>query len=382
MGKKNNKRVLITGGGSGGHIYPLIAVVSEIQQLAAQAGEQAEIEYVGCCGSYKPLLERNAVKVRTILNAKLRRYFSFANFFNVFTLGISFIQSLWHLFWFMPDVVFSKGGPGSIPVVFAAKWYRIPVVIHESDTVPGLANKIAGKVAHTIALSFKSAETHFVGKNIALVGNPVRRRLFKREENDNKEHIKRYWGFDPNTPLILVLGGSQGAVRINSFILDGLRDILPLAQVLHQTGKANYQTVLSEMSFIHDSLSPKLQERYKAVDYFDEDIRLALIAADIVISRAGAGSIFELAAFGKPSILVPLPEAAGGHQVKNAYEYADSGAALVIEEANLLPNLFVGQLKRLLDDPEAITRMQQAAHDFYKPDAALNLAKIILQLAA
>ncbi|MFH1188457.1 MAG: UDP-N-acetylglucosamine--N-acetylmuramyl-(pentapeptide) pyrophosphoryl-undecaprenol N-acetylglucosamine transferase [bacterium] len=380
-GKQKNKiRVLLTGGGSGGHVYPLIAVAIEIQMLAAKSGEGIDVRYVGTSGVYRTLFENNAIIVHNILGAKLRRYFSLANFIDIPKLIISFVQALWYLFFFMPDVVFSKGGPGALSVVFAARWYRIPVVIHESDTVPGLTNKISGKFANTIALSFVSAQSYFDEKKIVVVGNPVRTVLFKQEENDTKEHIKKFWGFDAHVPLILVLGGSQGATRINSFIIDVLRDLLPFTQVLHQTGKANYQTVLSEISFLHDSLDTHLQDRYKAVDYFNTDIRLALISADIVVSRAGAGSIFELAAFSKPSILLPLPESAGDHQVKNAYEYAETGAALVVEESNLLPNMFINQVKRILESSETMNAMGKAAYQFYRPDAALNLAKIVLQL--
>lgn len=379
--KKRKTRVLITGGGTGGHLYPLIAVASEIRSIAIEERREIEIRYVGVSGSFRALMEREGIFVRDIVSAKLRRYLSIENFFDVPKLCISFLQAVWFLFWYMPDVVFSKGGPGALPVVLAARWYRIPVVVHESDTVPGLSNRVTSKFAARIAISFESARAYFDdGEKVVLVGNPVRSALFMRDENDTKEHIKRFWGFDPKLPLILILGGSQGAKRINSFILDILKDLLPFTQVLHQTGPTNYKDVLGEMSFLHDSLAPELQNRYKAVDYFDTDIKLALIAADLVISRAGAGSIFELAAFHKPSILIPLPEAAGGHQAKNAYEYAAAGAALVVEESNLLPNMFLGHVRGILGSVQKMQEMETAAGQFYRSDAALNLAKIVLQL--
>ena len=370
----------MTGGGSGGHIYPLVSVITELQILAAQEGVNLEIRYLGVVGPYEGLLRENGVRVQKILSSKLRRYFSLANIIDGPKFIISFFQALWKMLWFMPDVLFTKGGPGALAVVFVARLYRIPIIVHESDTVPGVSNLITAKYAKTIVVSFPSTAEYFGGRETITIGNPIRRYLFGESLTQSK--AKLFLGFDPNVPLVLILGGSQGAVRINDFILDNLVGLLQFTQIFHQTGRANYESVVGEGSVVGRDLPEEMKRRYKVIDYLEKDMRIALEAADLVISRAGSGSIFEIAAFGKPSILIPLPDwvAAGGHQEKNAREYRVNGAAVVIEEENLLPNLFLEELKTLLVNPAKLTAMSEAAKQFAKPDAALKLAQIILRM--
>jgi len=304
--KITETRIVVTGGGTGGHVYPLTAVIAALQEEGIKEGKAIRIDYVGSCLGYRGIIESNGAIMHEIAGSKLRRYASFANFIDIFKFGWSLIQAFWHLYWIMPDVVFSKGGTGSLPVVFAAEWYRIPLVIHESDTVPGLTNKVAAKYAEKIGISFPEAAEYFDAAKTVLVGNPIRTSLFHIQENETREHIKRFFNFDPSVPLILVLGGSQGAVTINNFITDLLPTLLPVTQIFHQTGKENYKTVVGEAAFVIEKLPKEIQSRYHAIDYFENDIRLAMKAADLIISRAGAGAIFEIAAFGKASILIPL----------------------------------------------------------------------------
>ncbi len=378
--KEQKFRVLMTGGGSGGHIYPLVSVITELQILAAQEGVNLEIRYLGVAGPYKRFLQENGVRVENVLSSRLRRYFSLANIIDGPKFVISFFQALWKMLWFMPDVVFTKGGPGALAVVSVARLYRIPIIVHESDTVPGLSNLITAKYAKAIVVSFSSTAEYFGGRDVILTGNPIRRYLFGDPLTQSK--AKLFLGFDPNIPLVLILGGSQGAVRINDFILDNLVGLLQFTQIFHQTGKANYESVVGEGSVVGRDLSEEMKRRYKVIDYLEKDMRIALEAADLVISRAGSGSIFEIAAFGKPSILIPLPDwvAAGGHQEKNAQEYSATGAAVVIEETNLLPNLFLKEVQELLSNPQKLATMSEAAKQFAKPDAALKLAQIILRM--
>lgn len=378
--KEQKFRVLITGGGSGGHIYPLVSVITELQILAAEEGVNLEIRYLGVVGPYEGLLLENGVKVDKILSSKLRRYFSLANLVDGLKFVISFFQALWKMFWFMPDVLFTKGGPGALAVVLVARLYRIPIIVHESDTIPGMSNMITAKYAKAIVVSFPSTAEYFGGREVITVGNPIRRYLFGDPLTQSK--AKLFLGFDSNAPLVLILGGSQGAVRLNDFILDNLPGLLQITQVFHQTGRANYSSVIGEAAVVGRDLSEESKKHYKVIDYLEKDMRIALEAADLVISRAGSGSIFEIAAFGKPSILIPLPDwvAAGGHQEKNAREYSAGRAAIVIEEENLLPNLFLEELKSLLANPAKLTTMSEAAKQFAKPDAALKIAQIILRM--
>lgn len=371
----------MTGGGTGGHIYPLIAVAAELQVLSGEAGIDLELRYLGSYGPYKELLEMNNIRVGRIVESKLRRYFSVSNFIDAPRFVFSILQALFKIFWFMPNVVFSKGGPGALAVVLASRFYRIPVVIHESDTVPGLTNSISGRYAKLIAISFESAAAYFAKKNTVLTGNPIRTYLLNDLEKESKENNKGFLGFDPGLPLILVTGGSQGASAINELILDNLARLLPFTQILHQTGRNNYDAVLARSESV-GGMTEETKERYRPVDYFENDIRTAYIASDLVVSRASAGSIFEIAAFGKPSILIPLPPevAANDHQTANANDYAKTGAAVVMEQAQITAENFVAKLKELLGDPDKLSKMSVAAKGFAKLEAALNLAKIILKL--
>jgi len=377
----SHARVLVTAGGTAGHFYPLVAVITELQVETAKQKKLIKIRYIGSANKeYRKFLKENGVKTKIILGSKFRRYFSFANFVDMPKFVVSLFQALWKVFWFMPDVVFSTGGPGVVAVVLAARFYRIPVVIHESDSVPSLTSKITGRFARVVTVSFESAAPYFTRRRGRLIfaGEPVRRVLFS--EGMTQEKAKAFFGFDKDLPLILVLGGSQGAASINDFFLDNLDDFLPIVQIFHQTGKRNYKQVFEEFSVLSREMPKSLSNRYKAISYFEKDIRIALTACDIAVSRAGASGIFEIAAFRKPSILVPLPGSANNHQLNNALEYEKTGAAIVFEQDNLLPQLFLARIKKLFSDPRELVKMSKAAEAFYMPGAALNLAKIILTI--
>ncbi|RJP39550.1 MAG: UDP-N-acetylglucosamine--N-acetylmuramyl-(pentapeptide) pyrophosphoryl-undecaprenol N-acetylglucosamine transferase, partial [Desulfobacteraceae bacterium] len=230
-------RILFTGGGTGGHIYPILSVVEEL----AISGPNAEMDlrYFGVPGNYKKLLEENGIKVSKILPAKLRRYFDIRNFIDILILlPLSFVQALWKVFWFMPDVLFSKGGPGSLPVVLACWFFHVPIVIHDSDAVMGLSNKLAFRFAKRVAVSFESTVAKLspkdqnIGGKIALIGNPIRH-SFTGAPVD-QIYSKKAFGMNSEKPVILVIGGSQGAVKINNFMLQVAGEIISKFQVLHQ----------------------------------------------------------------------------------------------------------------------------------------------------
>jgi UDP-N-acetylglucosamine--N-acetylmuramyl-(pentapeptide) pyrophosphoryl-undecaprenol N-acetylglucosamine transferase len=386
-------KILFTGGGTGGHIYPILAVAEELQAFAAKRNISVDLRYLGAPGKFKKLLVSNGVGVSKILSAKLRRYFDVRNFIDFVLFPFSVIQALWKVFWIMPDVVFSKGGPGSLPVVVACWFYRVPVIIHDSDSTFGLANKLAVIFADRIAVSFSSAieevvktqknatKTEYLRSKISLVGNPIRPSLFTGDVLD-KQTAKKIWGFDSSKPLVLVLGGSQGSSTINDFMLNIAGELIKDFQFLHQTGVDNFGGVGSELAVVLKGFGEEEKSRYKIVPYFEKNIRDAYGAADLVISRASAGSIFEIAAFGKPSILIPLrEEVVGNHQIMNAYEYAREGAAVVIEEENLKPHIFMAQLNKIINNSDSLNKMSKAALAFSKPDAALKIAEEIIRLS-
>jgi len=373
-------RILLTAGGTGGHIYPLVAVAEEIYRLAVEQNRNIEIKYFGPASVLNNEFQKRGIKTAEIVSSKLRRYFSLNNFIDIPKFIFSFFQALCKIFWFMPDLVFSKGGTGApIAVVLASKFYRIPIIIHESDSIPGLTNLWSARFAGKIFISFEKAAQYFPANKTTLVGNPIRPQILR--EIPEKEISKKTLGFNSNEPVILVIGGSQGALSVNNFILDDLGEILDFAQIIHQSGPANYLETKKDSDFLLKNLGNFYKNRYQLVGYLQDTkaLREAFAAADLVLSRAGSGSIFEIAAFGKPSILIPLEESASDHQKVNAYEYAKTGAAVVVEEANFKSSIFISQAKKILTDPELQNKMSQAAINFSKPEAAQKIAEEILK---
>jgi len=379
-------RILFTGGGTGGHIYPIVAVTEELQKIAANSGAKLDLRYFGVAGIFRKLLVQNGVRVSNIFSSKLRRYPDIQNVIDLtILLPLSFIQALWKVFWFMPEVLFSKGGPGSLPVVLACKFYRVPVIIHDSDSVLGLSNRLAARFADRIAVSFDSTAKNLANSaklfpKIALIGNPVRPSLFSGEVLQ-PALAKRVFGFSAEKPVILVIGGSQGAVKINDFMMEMAEELIKNYQILHQTGIKNFENVSKELGLILKSYPVGDRSRYKLMSYFEKDLKDAYTAADVIISRASSGSIFEAAIFSKPSILIPLPQEVGGeHQTINAYEYAKTGAAIVIEQPNLEPNIFLSQLTKIFSEQGKLGQMSAAAKSFSKPEAAKMIAEEIIKL--
>ena len=371
-------RILFTGGGTGGHIFPIVAVARKLKKIYADNSKENELEmfFLGAGGLSKDNLKKEGIVVKPILAAKLRRYFSFKTILDIIKIPFGLIKSLIYLFIWMPDVVFSKGGYDSLPVVFSAWLYMIPVLIHESDTVPGLANRLASKFSNRIGISFSSAEKYFSPKKTALIGNPIRKKIVEKCILDNfqeKEIIKKKYGIQSQKPVVLILGGSQGAQRINNLVLKSFSYISDKFEFIHQCGIKNYEQVKSK--------SPQ-SSNYHLFSFLDEDqMSDVYFIADLVISRAGAGSICEISICGKPSILIPLPESAGDHQTKNALAYAQSGSGVILEQLNLTPNLFVNEINKIIDNENIYREMVKNAKNFARPEATEKIVKELINLA-
>ncbi|MBU2036987.1 undecaprenyldiphospho-muramoylpentapeptide beta-N-acetylglucosaminyltransferase [Patescibacteria group bacterium] len=372
-------RIALTGGGTGGHLFPILAVVQEIKKMVAEnifqvpSGEGTGVKFmfIGPKTIGEETLANEGIDRKIIMAGKLRRYASLQNIFDIFKIPGGLIQSLWHLFWFMPNVVFSKGGYGSVPVVLAAWIYHIPIIIHESDSVPGLANKFCAAFSWRVAISFMEAAKYFPTKKTALTGNPVRSSLF----TGNKEAAKQLFGLSGQKNVLLILGGSQGAQAINDLVFTSLLLVASRCEIIHQCGANNIELA-------KQMIGDKAPADYHLLPFLDEEqMRQALAAADLVIARAGAGTIAEIAALGKPSILIPLLNAAADHQLKNATEFAKLGGAVIMEEMNLTPHLFQNQIFSLLDNPDLMKKMGANAKQFAHPDAARLIAQEILNLA-
>ncbi len=369
-------KILFTGGGTGGHFYPVIAVAEEVKRICTEQKIVAPELYFM---SDKPYNERalsdNGLKFVPVQAGKIRRYFSLMNFFDVFKTIFGSIRAIFTLFSIYPDVVFGKGGYASFPGLLAARLLRIPVVIHESDSHPGRVTLWAGKFAKRIAVSYPEAAKYFPPEKTAVVGNPIRREVLFPAKAGAHECL----GLDKNIPIIFVVGGSQGAVRINDVVLDILPQLLTDYQVIHQVGKNNYEDLKNRASFLTENNPHK--NRYKLFDYLnDVAMRMTAGAANLVISRAGS-AIFEIANWGIPAIIIPIPEEISHDQRTNAFTYARSGGAVVIEEKNLTPSILLSETKRILDDPELQKQMKTGAQSFAKPEAGEKIAEEIIRLA-
>ncbi len=368
-------KILFTGGGTAGHIYPIVAVTREIRRL----GWEIDFSYVGPKDEFgEILLSQEGIRVKTILAGKIRRYINWQSIFQnigdiLLKIPLGFLQAFFHVLFLNPHIIFSKGGYGSLATCFWGWFFRKPVLLHESDAVPGLANRFLSKLIPKIFISFPISQTeYFPEEKMILVGNPVRSEILK----GSKEKARELFGLTGEKPVILAMGGSQGAQKINDLLLEILPQLLADFELIHQTGENNFQQVKAESKVV---IGKEMEKYYHPIDFLKEiELREAYAAADLVLSRAGSGAIFEIAACRKPSILIPLAISAQNHQVKNAYAYAQSGAAIVMEEPNLTPRFFLEKVKYLFSHPSELEKMKEAAGKFARPDSARIVAEYLL----
>jgi len=370
-------RIVLTGGGTGGHIFPLVAVARQIRKIAKERGiETIEFLYIGPAFDSKSeeIFKHEEIQTKYVLTGKLRRYYSSLNIVDMIKIPIGILQAAWALFKFMPEVIFSKGGYGSFPAMFVSWIYQIPVrVVHESDVVPGIANKITSHFATRIGVAFKETALRFPLKKVAVVGIPTREDLC----NQDKATASKFFNISSNRQVLLVMGGSQGAETINNAILALLPTLLLKYEIIHLCGEKNYESVKQNSDPI---LVDQSGDHYHLYPFLTEEMKFAYTLADIIVSRSGASTIFESAACQKPSILIPLKSSAQDHQRQNAYVYAKSGGAIVIEEDNLTPQILLKRISDVLDNEETRNKMSTNAAAFTKRNSAELMAREILTL--
>lgn len=369
-------KIIFTGGGTGGHFYPIIAIVESIQKLTKEKKLLMPEMYFFAPTPYNQgLLFDHKIKYKKVSAGKIRRYFSILNFFDLFKTAWGVFSALLDVFDIFPDVVFSKGGYGSFPTVLAARILRIPVFIHESDSVPGRANRWAGKFAMRIAVSYKEASEYFREEKVAYTGQPI---LEERLEPIT-ENAHEFFGFDQTIPTIFIMGGSQGAETINNAIMDALPNLVKDFQVIHQCGQANINVIKESAAAI--LLENPNKNRYKPYPYLNSlEMRMAAGVCNVVISRAGS-TIFEIASWQKPSIIIPIDESISHDQTKNAFAYAKSGACSVLKEENLKTHILIAEIRRIVSEKETRDKMSEGAKTFFKPGAADQIAHEILSIA-
>ena len=336
----------------------------------------AKLYYISNTPYDKEMLFENEILYEEVIAGKRRTYFSILNFVDLFKMFFGVINAIFKLFSIYPDVVFGKGGYASFPAIFAARILRIPVMIHESDSVPGRVNKWAGHFAQKIAVSFKDAASYFPKDKVAWTGHPIRAEI---ENPAPREEALKYFKFESKVPVVLILGGSQGAELINNTILDILPKLVKSYQVIHQTGVNNFKIIKEQAEVV--LFDNKEKSRYTPIAFLNPlAMKMAAGVTTIIISRSGS-SLFEIASWGVPSILIPITKTNLDHQKKNAFNYAHAGACSVIEEANMTANILNSEIESIVGDKAGYERMAKAAKAFNKPDAAMKIARVLVDIA-
>lgn len=352
------KKIVLTGGGTAGHVTPNIALMPRLKEMGY------EIYYIGSYdGIEKKLIEQMGVPYYGISSGKLRRYFDWKNFTDPFRVLKGFGEAKKLLKKLQPDVVFSKGGFVTVPVVQAAKRCHIPTIIHESDMTPGLANKLAIPAATKVCCNFPETVKYLPEGKAVLTGSPIRQELLR----GNRLAALNFCGFTSGRPVLMVIGGSQGSVAVNTAVRNILPDLLKTFQVIHLCGKGNLDTGLEHT------------DGYVQFEYIQKELADLFALADVVVSRAGANAICELLALRKPNLLIPLPASASrGDQLLNARSFRQQGFSMVLEEESITSETLLSSILELYRDRDVyIQAMKQSGQS----DAIAMIAGLIEEAA-
>lgn len=347
------KRIILTGGGTAGHVTPNIALLPRLKEL------QYDIHYIGSYnGIEKELIEQFGIPYHGISSGKLRRYFSVQNFTDPFRVlkGFGEAQKLIKLL--KPDVIFSKGGFVSVPVVMAGKKCKVPVIIHESDMTPGLANKLSIPSAVKVCCNFPETVELLPADKAVLTGSPIRQELLEGDA----ENARSFTGFTSEKPVILVIGGSLGAVAVNNAVRSNLPELLKDFQVIHLCGRGKLDPTLNNLN------------GYVQYEYIKDELKDLFALTDIVISRAGANAICELLALHKPNLLIPLSvNASRGDQILNARSFERQGFSMVLEEEEITSEKFLSCVHTLYDNRKQYADAMSSSHQQNSIDTIIEL---------
>ncbi len=370
-------RVLVSGGGTGGHIYPALAIAT---QLRTQ--HQAEILFLGSDdGLENEIVPAAGFRLATVKAGKLRRYLSFKTITGVLRVPLGMIQAFRIVRKFRPDAAFTSGGYVAVPAALATRLNGVPLLLHQQDVPPNLSNRLAAPLATRISVAFADSLPYFPARKTLVLGNPIRQSMLDVRAT-TPQQARTSLGFDAATPLLLVTGGSQGARHLNQVVCHALPQLLAHCQVLQISGKDLYNETRSLANSVLADQDEALQQRYRLVPYLNEEMPLAMQAADLVLCRSGASTLTELAILGKPSILVPLPPAIGSSpQEANAAMFGRKQAALVILNDDLKPEILVERVKSILTSSTLLEAMSQAVSEFAKPEATQDITKEIIKIA-
>lgn len=336
------KKILLTGGGTAGHVTPNIALIPSLKKL------NYEIRYIGSYdGIEKKLIEEIGIPYKGISSGKLRRYMSVKNFSDPFRVIKGYSEAKKFVKEYKPDVLFSKGGFVSVPVVLACKKYKVPIIIHESDMTPGLANKISIPYASTVCHNFPETKNYLPEGKSLLTGSPIRAELM----TGNRENGLKLCGFTSDKPVIMVTGGSLGAAALNTAVRNSLPELLKDFQIVHLCGKGKTDDAL------------KNTPSYIQFEYIKEEMKDIFAMSDMIISRAGANAICEIQALNKPNILIPLPASASrGDQILNANSFKKQGFSMVLEEETLTPAVLTDAVRKLYENRQQYIDAMKASN--------------------
>lgn len=349
-------KVLFSGGGTLGPVTPLLAVAAEIRRRQPDT----VLTWFGTkTGPERALVEAAGIKFVAIPSGKLRRYASGSNILDVFRIAAGCFAAFWLLLRDRPNVIVSAGGFVAVPVVWAGWLLRIPSHIHQMDVRPGLANRLCQPFARSISVSLEKSLADFPKKKTVWTGNPVRPELL----TGSRAEAEKIFYLDAGVPTVLALGGGTGSSALNALVKGASHFTQRTCQIIHLSGKGKKD--------VHVAI------RYHQLEFLAADMRHALAAADVVVARAGMGSLTELAALGKPAIIVPIPKS---HQEDNARYFAARGAAIFLDEPSLTPERLAAEIKSLLTDPDRLVKMSDAMLIMAKPDAAAALAERIIAI--
>ncbi|MCR5119390.1 MAG: undecaprenyldiphospho-muramoylpentapeptide beta-N-acetylglucosaminyltransferase [Lachnospiraceae bacterium] len=351
------KKIVLTGGGTAGHVTPNLALIPHLKERGF------DISYIGSYeGIEKKLIEEFDIPYYGVATGKFRRYFDPKNFTDPFRVIKGYGEARKYLKQIQPDIIFSKGGFVSVPVIRAAASLKIPSIIHESDLTPGLANKLCIPVATKVCCNFPETMQYLPEKKAVLTGSPIREELLKGD----KEAAYALTGFNKGMPVIMVIGGSQGASAINRVVREALPRLLNDFQVIHICGNDKMDNLLLNMP------------GYKQFEYVRTELKDLFAITDLVISRAGANAICELLALRIPNILVPLPlEISRGDQLLNAQSFEDQGYSMVIKEESLDEDSLVEGVQQLYFNRDRYIETMSGSHQYNSVDTIINLIEEI-----
>ncbi|MDD3711181.1 MAG: UDP-N-acetylglucosamine--N-acetylmuramyl-(pentapeptide) pyrophosphoryl-undecaprenol N-acetylglucosamine transferase [Patescibacteria group bacterium] len=332
-----NKKIILSGGGTGGSVTPLLQIYKEFKY-------EFNFLFIGTYrGIERDLVKKEAIEYRAISSGKLRRYFSLLNFIDIFKIFIAFWQSLILLKKEKPDLIISAGGFVAVPLSIASWFWRIPIIVHQQDVVPGLANRIMARFAKVVTVTFESSLCDY-GNKARWIGNlgPD----LKNFSADRDDILKKYNIKKSHLPLMLVVGGGTGSSFINQLISQSIEDLLIFTRVFHVSGKIDRS---DDKKIINNN--------YQKIDFiYHQDLLNLMLESDLVVSRCGLGALTELSFFKKPAILIPMPNS---HQEENAKEFAKLKSAKILEENTLRPDIFINEVKNILNNPDLKKRLSE-----------------------